>query len=477
MAARFVGRIAELKALEAFLSKDEPAIAVLYGRRRIGKSSLVRKALAGRPALVFEGLENRPKKEQIDAFFFQLARQAPSAGKGGNARSWREALLSLLPTLERARACIFLDEFQWMANYRREMVSDLKLVWEQYFSRLRGVKLILCGSIASFMTTNVVRASALYGRTDLEIHLKEFALEEARELLPKRGLDEIIEACLYFGGVPKYLDLIRDYSSVRAAVDALAFREHGYFVEEYERIFTSHFGRNPDFRNIVSTLAASPQGLSRGELEQRANVTAGGVLSEHMADLEAAGFVSSVIPVDKDAKSRLIKYYLTDAYLHFYFAFIKPNLKKIRARTHPELFARIAQTGRFHAWRGKAFEHLCVRHARRIAEILGFSGIDFACGPYFRARSRNDAGVQVDLLFSRADNVITLCEMKCSHAPIGMGVVADVERKAALLARAFPSKTIQRVLVLHGEPSRDLVKSGYFYRVIKSADLLHPGSE
>ena len=132
MAARFVGRTAELKALEAFLSKDEPAIAVLYGRRRIGKSSLVHKVLADRPALVFEGLENRPKKEQIDAFFFQLARQAPSAGKGGNVKSWREALVRLLPMVERASACIFLDEFQWMANYRREMVSDLKLVWEQY---------------------------------------------------------------------------------------------------------------------------------------------------------------------------------------------------------------------------------------------------------------------------------------------------------------------------------------------------------
>jgi uncharacterized protein len=129
------------------------------------------------------------------------------------------------------------------------------------------------------------------------------------------------------------------------------------------------------------------------------------------------------------------------------------------------------------AGHGKAFEHLCIRHARRIAELLGFSGIDFACGPYFRARSRSDAGVQVDLLFSRADNVITLCEMKCSLAPIGMGVVHDVERKVALLARAFPSKTIQRVLVLHGEPSRDLVKSGYFYRIIRSAELLRTGSE
>jgi hypothetical protein len=219
--------------------------------------------LAGRPALTFEGLENRPKKEQIAAFLFQLNRQSQTEVGGKAPKSWREALVRLLPMLEQRPACIVLDEFQWLANYRREMVSDLKLVWEQYLSKVPGVKLILCGSIASFMTTKVVRSSALYGRTDLEIHLKGFQLDEAQLLLSDSGLDEVIEACLYFGGVPKYLELVRDHQSVRAAVDALAFRKNGYFLEEYDRIFTSHFGRNPDFRRIVEALAASPQGLFR----------------------------------------------------------------------------------------------------------------------------------------------------------------------------------------------------------------------
>jgi hypothetical protein len=472
MAIRFVGRAAELKALEGFLSKSDAAIGVIYGRRRIGKSLLIQTALEGRPAFTFEGLENRPKKEQIAAFLFQLARQAQPTDVGDSPRDWREALCRLLPVLEQRPACIVLDEFQWLANYRRELVSDLKLVWEQYLSKVPGVKLILCGSIASFMRTKVVRASALYGRTDLEVHLKEFTLDETQELLSGKGWDEVVEASLYFGGVPKYLELIRDYPSVRRAVDELAFREHGYFVEEYDRIFTSHFGRNPDFRQIVAALAASPQGLFRKELVQQAGVDAGGLLSEHLADLEAAGFVSSVVPFDKDANSRLLKHTLSDPYLRFYFAFIRPHLKKIRLGTQPDLFARLAQTGRFHAWRGRAFEHLCLGHARRIAEVLGFSGIDFSCGPYFRAPARDAAGLQIDLLFDRADNVLTLCEMKHSLAPIGVGVVKEVERKVALLQQAFPSKTVQRVLVIHGEPSRDLERADYFYRIIRSAELL-----
>jgi uncharacterized protein len=468
---RFVGRVSELRLLGEFLARQSPGIAVIYGRRRIGKSLLIQKALAGRRALTFEGLENQPKRAQIDAFLFQLARQGGESSAGGAASNWREALDRVGPLLRKGPTCLVLDEFQWMANYRRDLVSDLKMIWEQSLSQIPGAKLILCGSVASFMTTRVVRSSALYGRVDLELHLKGFHLDEARELLRGKGLDEVIEASLYFDGVPKYLDLVRPYTSVLLGVEEMAFRENGYFVEEYGRIFSSHFGRNPDFRKIIEALAARPEGLFRKALAERAGVEEGGTLSVHCADLESAGFISSVTPCDKGDKSRLIKYLLSDAYMRFYHAFIRPNLRKIRSGAHRDLFTRLAQTGRFHAWRGRAFEHLCLAHTRRIAEILGFSGIDFSVGPYFRAPGRGKDGLQIDLLFSRADNVISLCEMNCSVAPIGIGIAKEVERKVELLHTEFPSKTIQRVLVVHGQPSRELSQSGYFYRIIKAAEL------
>lgn len=471
MAGEFVGREHELGLLQSFLAEGGPGIAVIYGRRRIGKTLLIHTALAGRRALVFEGLEDQPKKAQVEAFLFQLARQAGPDTASGSAGGWREALVKLEPVLKRDPACIVLDEFQWMANYRKELVSDLKMVWEQYLAKIPGVKLILCGSIASFMTTKVVRSGALYGRTDLELHLKEFSLGESRLLLRDKGLDEVVEAALYVGGVPKYLELIEPHSSIRAAVEELAFRGNGYFVGEFQRIFTSHFGRNPDFRKIVSALAAAPQGLFRTDLIKAAGLDPGGTLSDHLRDLESAGFLTSDAAFDKGPNSRTIKYRVSDPYMFFYFCFIQRNLKKIRSGVQRDIFARLSQTGRFYAWRGKAWENLCIRHARRIAEILGFSGVDFSCGPYFRSPSRDRTGLQIDLLFSRADNVVTLCEMKCATTPIGMSTVKEVDRKATLLQRAFPSKTIQRVLVLHGEASREVVSAGYFYKVIHSADL------
>lgn len=467
----FIGRKHELDLLRRFLATDGPGIAVVHGRRRIGKSLLIATALDGRRALTFEGLENQPKKAQIEAFLFQLSQQEGLPTTGVSASGWREALVRLEPVLRQRPAIVVLDEFQWMANYRRELVSDLKMIWEQCLSKLPHVKLILCGSIASFMTTKVVRSSALYGRTDLELQLKGFSLHETHLLLNDRGLDEVVEAGLYVGGVPKYLELLKAYPSVRVAVEELAFRENGYFFEEYERIFTSHFGRNPDFRKLVTALASSPRGMFRTDLARAAGVDTGGTLSEHLSDLESAGFLASETPIDKGPGSRTIKYRIRDAYMQFYLSFIRPNLKKIRSGVQRNVFAHVSQTGRFYAWRGHAFEELCIRHAGRIAEILGFPGIDFTCGPYFRAPSRDQTGIQIDLLFSRADNVITLCEMKCSTAPTGKGVVREVERKVELLRQVFPSKTIQRVLVLHGYPTQDLLDSAYFYKVIRSTDL------
>ncbi|MEA3548921.1 MAG: ATP-binding protein [Thermodesulfobacteriota bacterium] len=461
-----MGRKQELHILEQLIQSDSATIGVIYGRRRIGKSELIRKGFEKYPTLSFEGLENRPKQEQIDNFLFQLAYQRSKKNKIVKVHSWKEAFLLLYEELLQNPAHIVFDEFQWMANYRSEIVSDLKLIWDQYISQIRGTTLILCGSIASFMTGRVIKSNALYGRTDLVIHLKGFLLPETKQMLHGKGDQEIIEAQMLLGGVPKYLDLIREKPSVRLGMENLAFSETGYLTDEYDRIFLSHFGRNKEYEKIIKILASHPYGLFRKEIAQKARIELGGGLTTHLKNLESAGFISSATPFHKGHNSRLLKYYLSDAYLRFYFSFIQPNLKKIKSGIHRDLFSRICQSGSFYAWMGRAFEYLCMEHARKISEILGFSGIDFTCGPYFVAATKNITGVQIDLLFSRRDNVMTLCEMKYSLGPGSTALIDEVERKAAILQSAFKGKTIQKVLISRSRPTKNLAATGYFYRII-----------
>lgn len=230
---QFIGRKKELDTLNKLLTREN-SVAVIYGRRRIGKSFLIREFLKKCNALYFEGLEGLPKRQQLNNFILQLNYQTDNSFK--NVQSWSEAFLKLESVVKDKPAWVVLDEFQWMANYRSEIVSELKMIWDQYLSRIPNVSMILCGSIASFMTTKVVKSKAMYGRTDVVIHLNEFKLIESRQMLKSYGFQELIDAQMILGGIPKYLELLSGYNSLYIALNDLAFTETGYFVEEFERI-------------------------------------------------------------------------------------------------------------------------------------------------------------------------------------------------------------------------------------------------
>jgi hypothetical protein len=295
-------------------------------------------------------------------------------------------------------------------------------------------------------------------------------LAETRELLTGRGVDENVRAQMVTGGVPKYLRLLSEYSSVQLAMQDLAFTPNGYLTTEYERIFTSHFGKNPHFARLVRALAERPLGLFREDLARLAGVTLGGQLTQQLRDLESAGFISTVTPFNKSDESRYIKYFLSDAYLRFYFSFIRPNLQKIRTRQAANLFNGISNSGAYHAWMGRSFEYLCMQHADLIARELGFAGIDFTAGPYFAPARDGNAGVQVDLLFDRADDVLTVCEMKYSRHPPGIEAIEEMGKKLDLLTRIAGRKTLQPVLIVRGKVSQALTAAGYFYRIIDASE-------
>ena len=136
------------------------------------------------------------------------------------------------------------------------------------------------------------------------------------------------------------------------------------------------------------------------------------------------------------------------------------------------LMPALSQTGHFHAWMGLSFEYLCLQHTNIISRILGFSGIDFAAGPYFSPTHKERAGVQVDLVFNRADHVLTICEMKYSHKPVGVEVIAEMDKKIRLLEPIAGRRTLQRVLIVRDKVSQQLAKSSYFYRIIEARELL-----
>ncbi len=442
----FVGRKQEIADLHTMATHPKPSIAVVYGRRRIGKTALITKTLDEQTYISIEGTEHLSDREQKKRFCIQVEENIGISIKHVPT-TWYELFQLITPSLQKNPQVVVFDEFQWLANYRKDIVGDLKLVWDRHWSKISGVNLILCGSIASFMKDKVIKSNALYGRVETVIHLQALKLRETQHLLGC-GIEEATTAYLLTGGIPQYLALLTRYNSVHLAMDALAFQKNGYFTNEYHRIFSSHFGRNPELEKIVRFLGRHGYGVRRAKLAATKNISDGGRLTQHLDNLEAAGFITKVLPFNAKAKSTLLRYELTDAYLRFYFDFIEPNENLINSNSSSTLFStRIAKSPTYRAWLGRSFEYLCRYHAEEIAESLGFAAVDYTHGPFFKRSNKATEGVQLDLVFSRADNVLVVCEMKYRQRPIGKEVIQELTRKELVLQKIFPTKTIQPALI------------------------------
>ena len=473
----FIGREEELSLLRTIQRAPGSHIVVVYGRRRIGKSSLIHEAFSSHPTLSFEGLENQSTKEQIDNFLFQLQYQTKKRIKRKSSiKKWREALMELVPFVQdQPSLIIVLDELQWMANSRFNLVSDLKMVWDQYLAKAGNVTLVLCGSVASFMVKKVLQSKALYGRADRIISLKPFTLHETSLLLSDRGNEEVILAHLLVGGVPKYLELLKNSQSILQAVGEHAYSETGYFFAEYQRIFVSHFGSSSNYEKLLRILANKSYGLSRQQLHSETGVSGGGEMTRLLYDLESAGFIASYRPYDKGKTSKIIRYLLTDFYIRFYLSFIEPHNtnQSLSASQAKEYFVNyVVPSPAFQSWLGLSFEFVCLEHASQIAQILGFSGIQYNVGPYFRhSRGGTLSGVQIDLLFARSDKVFTVCEMKYQDRPIGIEVGKALNTKIEKVP-SLVNKAIQKVLVSKSEPTCELLRSGIFSKIILAHELI-----
>lgn len=465
----FIGRVKEIQKLQQLRSETASAIAVLYGRRRVGKSALIREAFQKERVLNFEGLENKPPREQIRNFLFQLKQQREDLNFKNDINDWRDALAILVQAVGKQSHVVVLDEFQWMASYKDDLVTNLKMMWDQYFSKCKNITFVLCGSIASFMIEKVIRSKALYGRIQLEMSIEPFKLKDASLILKDFGQQELLEASMLLGGIPLYLNLLKDKPSLHLAIDELAFQKNGFFTKEYERIFLSHFGKRKAFVRLVEALGKHEHGLYRSEISSKTGIELSGHLTDDLNDLEAAGFIRSFVPFDKNSDSKIKKYVLTDPYLRFYLKFIEPALPKIQLN-QKDIFLKLTQSPKFHSFLGYAFEQLCFQHLIEISNILGFSGVDFRAGRYFR-KEISEQGIEIDLLFDRADRVLTLCEMKYQSQPVGLSIIPEVERKVALLSK-MSRHTIQKVLIVKDEVTKDLLRKGYFYKIIKSSELI-----
>jgi uncharacterized protein len=416
--ATIIGRLFEQNELQSYYQSDSSEFVAIYGRRRIGKTYLVREFFKDNFDFYLTGMANANMTSQLLNFQFSIHKagftDAPVA------KNWLFAFQQLISQLEKStkkKKLIFLDELPWMDTAKSDFVSALEHFWNGWASGRTDVVLIVCGSSTSWMMNKLLNnKGGLHNRITQRLKIQPFTLQECKNFLQslKISWDEyqITEGYMIFGGVPYYWSLLRKGLSLAQNVDVLFFRENGALCNEFKNLYAALFRNSDKYTQLVEVMSKKSKGLTRDELIKSGKEKSGGGLSKILEDLENCGFIRSYLSIGKKSRDRI--YQLTDFYTLFYFHFLK-GIPAI-ADNH---WSTMIDTPQHRTWSGYAFEQVCLAHIPQIRQSLGISGVHCK---YAAWHSKGlESGAQIDLLIDRNDSVINVCEMKYSIHPFTIG--------------------------------------------------------
>lgn len=412
---KIIGREWEQKVLAEVVESDRPEFVAIYGRRRIGKTYLVRNYFHGEFDFYMSGSFNAPLKDQLETFHEQL--ETYSDRKWPKASTWREAFRQLqeyLSTLDKEKIIVFIDELPWLDTPKSGFIRALELFWNGWADWNDKVKFIVCGSATTWMTHKLIgNKGGLHNRVTRQLYLAPFNLKETEQMLDWTGVKwnrhQIVECYMAVGGVPFYLAKMTKGLSLAQNIDRLFFHDKAELKLEYNTLFRSLFKNSEIYRQIVELLATKTKGMTRAEIKNSLHIAEGGKLTEALNNLIICDFIREYTAFGNKKRGSLFQ--LTDLYTLFYLK----QVKDIKNVTGDYWSARIDSPSH-RAWSGYAFEQVCLHHIRQIKEALGIGGIQTAVYSW-AGEGTGKRKVQIDLIIDRRDEVINLCEMKFSISP------------------------------------------------------------
>lgn len=447
MDTQMFGRKKESDLIREYLQSERSEFVAVYGRRRIGKTFLLRTVLAEQATFCFTGMANISTSEQLQNFSLTLRQYE---GEACNFRNWQEAFYGLQNYLERQKSekkVVFFDELPWIDTPKSNFIPAFEHFWNSWASARSDVKLFVCGSAASWMLNNVINShGGLHNRITHQMLLEPFSLKECKEYFLANHFGysdkEIAEFYMVFGGVPYYLSLMDKQLSVAQNIDRLIFSSTGELVNEKHNMFRSLFRRSEDYMLIVDTLSEKTYGLTRSEILEATKLNNNALFSKRLEELEECHFIRHY--EDYSRRQRQVVYQLTDPLCHFWHKIVEKNNYQ-----DPEFWSHSILSPLYNAWSGLAFEILCLNQVQQIKQALGIGGIQSRVYSW-RLAGDGDKGAQVDLVIDRADQCVNICEMKFSRAEYEL---TKTERERIencinrFVERAEPHKSIRLTMI------------------------------
>lgn len=319
---------------------------------------------------------------------------------------------------KKKKIILFFDEFPWLATKNSNLLQNLAYYWNQHWSKNNRIKLIICGSSASWIIDNIVNnKGGLHNRLTRKIHLQPFGLKDTKLFLTQAKIHltehQILQLFMVLGGIPYYLSKVEKGLSAAQNIDQLAFRKKAFLMEEFDNLFSSLFGKDEIYRDIVRVIASYRYGIGQQELLKKMGKALqgkGGLKKLHV--LRDTNFIAGF--KSKFHRKKGIYYKVIDPYVLFYLQWIEPIKDSLQERGLSKgYWEKIQTSAPWYSWAGYAFEAICMEHIPQISEALRLTPTAIPSSwKYAPKKGDKRQGAQVDLLFDRDDGAITLCEIK-----------------------------------------------------------------
>ena len=440
---KLIGREEEKKLFLEALKSKAPELIAVYGRRRVGKTFLVRQVLQKEIVFEFIGTKEANLGQQLANFSKVLGKAVANEKLYSVPDNWPDAfdLLThhVTPKLQTGKAIIFLDEFPWINTHKSGFLSAFDHWWNSWGTKQNNLIVIICGSAAAWMIQHIVNnKGGLHNRITRKIRLLPFTLQETEAYLKEQNVKldryQILQLYMVMGGIPHYLKEIRKGESSAQAIDRLCFGKDGLLQNEFKNLYHSLFDDATRHLAVIKALAKNNSGLTRNEIINAAEVSSGGRITELLDELLESGFITTWLPYDKKSKEAIYK--LADEYSHFYIRFVEHS----RSRGNGT-WLKFSNGQSWKSWSGVAFERVCLKHIPQLKKVLGISVV-YTEESAWRYVPKSGTGAQIDLLIDRRDFVIHICEMKYSESlfAIDKKYAGELENKMDVFRRHTKTK-------------------------------------
>lgn len=444
----FIGREYEIRQLEKYRNSKESEFIIVYGRRRVGKTFLVKEFFDDTYDFHVTGLYKKSKKIQLKNFYLALLEYGANIKKVPT--DWLEAfdeLKKLLKSLkENRKKIVFIDELPWLDTRQSEFLSAFEAFWNGWGAQQNNIMLVVCGSATTWITNKLLSdKGGLFNRAARRLYLMPFTLQETERYLISRGIQwnryDIVECYMTMGGIPYYLKLLDNELSYLANIDMIFFKRNGPLWDEFDHLYETLFGNSKLYLKIIEALSSKKSGLTRKEIINETHIEDNGLLTEMLKNLKDSQFVRAYNTFGYEEKN--IVYQLADYFTLFYLRFIK-------GKQNPDehFWTHYLDNPAKGSWAGQTFEQVCKDHIAQVKKAIGISAVLTDISSW-QGSSESDKA-QIDLVIDRRDRTINICEIKFSVA--AFTIDKDYEDKLRKKIQVFreatrSNKSLQLVMI------------------------------